>query len=169
VIQSKLSATQKPHARRTEVVVPDFLVGSPAHDYADAFEVDLPAAEIRSPEQLFRAALDNASWLQRWVPVVHRHMLQFRLGTRVTSDHILGWRIVRSDPEVLHLEASGKLIRGVIVGRRTTESRGIFTTFVYYVRRVPAHIVWAVAAPLHRRIAPYLLERGVMTGSDPRP
>lgn len=168
LIQSESSATQRPHARRTEVVLPDFLVGSPAYDYADAFEIDLPAAETRSPEQLFRTALDNASWLERWVPVVHRHMLRFRLVPRSLADHILGWRIVSSDPDVIHLESSGPLIRGVIVGRRTSQSTGVFTTFVFYERRVPARIVWAVAAPLHRRIAPYLLERGVMSAPTPR-
>ena len=167
MIQSKSLAAQRPHARRTEVLVPDFLVGSPAYDYADAFEIDLPAAETRSPEQLFRAALDDAAWLQRWVPVVHRHMLRFRLGPRLSADHILGWRIVSSSPDVIHLEASGPLILGVIVGRRTSQSTAIFTTFVFYERRVPACIVWAVAAPLHRRIAPYLLERGVMTAPTP--
>jgi hypothetical protein len=168
-IHSKSWAAQRPHARRTDVVVPDFLVGSPAADYADAFEIDLPAAETRPPEQLFRAALDNAAWLQRWVPVVHRHMLRFRLGPRLSAEHILGWRIVGSDPDVIHLETSGPVIRGVIVGRRTSQSTAIFTTFVFYVRRVPARIVWAVAAPLHRRIAAYLLERGVMTGPTPPP
>jgi hypothetical protein len=166
LIQLKPLAAQRPHARRTEVVVPEFLVGSPAYDYADAFEIDLPAAETRSPEQLFRAALDDAAWLQRWVPVVHRHMLRFRLGPRLSTDHILGWRIVSSSPDVIHLEASGPLIRGVIMGRRTSQSTAIFTTFVFYAW-VPARIVWAVAAPLHRRVAPYLLERGVMTGPNP--
>ncbi|OBA88651.1 hypothetical protein A5662_24985 [Mycobacteriaceae bacterium 1482268.1] len=149
------------------VVVPDFLVASPAYDYADAFEIDLPAAETRSPEQLFRAALGNAAWPQRWVPVVHRHMLRFRLGPQSSAEHILGWRTVSSDPDVIHLEASGPFIRGIIVGRRTSQSTAIFTTFIFYVRRVPARIVWAVAAPLHRRIAPYLLERGVMISPTP--
>jgi hypothetical protein len=166
LIQSKSLAAQRPHARRTEVVVPDFLVGSSAYDYADAFEIDLSPAERRSPEQLFRAALDNASWLQRWVPVMHRHILRFRLGPGSSADHILGWRIVSSSPDVIHLEASGPLIRGVIVGRRTSQSTAIFTTFVFYTW-VPAPVVWAVAAPLHRRVAPYLLERGVMTGPTP--
>jgi hypothetical protein len=165
LIHSKSWAAQRPHAQRTEVVVPAFLVGPPAYDYADAFEIDLPAAEPRSPEQLFRAALDNADWLQRWVPIVHRHMLRFRLGPRSSAEHILGWRIVSSDPDVIHLQASGPLIRGVIVGRRTKRSTAMFTTFVFYVRRVPARIVWAVAAPLHRRVAPYLLERGVCSQS----
>ena len=161
LIHSRWWAAQRPHAQRTEVVVPGFLVGSPAYDYADAFEIDLPAAEPRSPEQLFRAALDNAAWLQRGVPVVHRHMLRFRLGPRLSADHILGWRIVNSSPDVIHLEASGPLIRGVIVGRRTSHSTAIFTTFVSYASRPPARIVWAVVGPLHRRVAPYLLQRGV--------
>jgi hypothetical protein len=147
-------------------VVPDFLLGSPEFDYADAFEIGLPAAETRSPEQLFRAALDKASWVQRWVPIVHRHVLRFRLGPRSSAHHILGWRIVGSDPEAVHLEALGPLIRGVIVGRRTPQSTLAFTTFVFHVDRIPARIVWAATAPLHRGVAPYLLEQGLMTRPD---
>jgi hypothetical protein len=168
VNQSKSSAAQRPYARRSAVVVPDFLVGSPEFDYADAFEIDLPVAESRSPEQLFRAALDKASWLQHWVPVVHRHVLRFRLRPRSSADQILGWRIVGSDPQAVHLEALGPLIRGVIMGRRTPQSTVVFTTFVFYVDQIPARIVWAVTAPLHRKVAPYLLEQGVMTRPEAR-
>jgi hypothetical protein len=163
------SNVQAPQARRTEVVAPDLLAGRASYDYADAFEIELPEGETRSPEQLFRAALDNASWVQRWVPTVHRHVLRIRLGPMSSPDHILGWRIVSSDADVLHLEAVGPLIRGVIVGRRTPTSTGVFTTFVFYVKRTPARAVWAIVGPLHRRIALYLLERGVATANQTRP
>jgi hypothetical protein len=164
--KSQSLAAQRPHARRSAVVVPEFFVGSSTVDYADAFEIDLPAAETRSPEQLFRAALANASWLRRCVPVVHRHLLRFRLGPRSSADHILGWRIVDADAEAVHLEALGPLIHGVIVGRRTSQSTVVFTSFVFYVQRIRARIVWSVTAPLHRRIAAYLLEQGVISRSE---
>jgi hypothetical protein len=146
------------HARRRSRVGPDPLIGRTDYDYADAFEIQLPTGDDRSPEQLFRATVDNASSVMRWVPMVHRHVLQFRLGPRSSPDHIFGWRIVTSDPDVVHLEAAGPLMRGVIVGRRTA-STAVLTTFVFYVSRARARVVWAIIGPLHRRIAPNLLER----------
>ena len=154
---TKTNEDQTSHAGRSEVAA-EPLVGV-GYDYADAFEIELAELEARSPEQLFRAALDNASWVQRWVPIVHRHLLRFRLGPHPSSEHILGWRIVNSGGDVIQLQADGPLIRGVIVGRRMGRS-AVFTTFVFYVRRLPARVIWAVTGPLHRRIAPYLLERG---------
>jgi hypothetical protein len=163
---TKSETRHAPHAWRTGVEVPDVLVGA-EYDYADAFEIQLPEGETRSPEQMFRAALDDASWVQRWVPVVHRQVIRFRLGPRSSPDHLLGWRIVSSDADVIHLEADGPLMRGVIVGRRTSRSTGVFTTFVFFRKRTAARMLWPIIGPLHRRVAPYLLERGVTTASPP--
>jgi hypothetical protein len=158
---SKYDVGHMLHARRTEVA-PDLLAGTDAYDYADAYAIQLSEDDTRSPEHLFRAALDAASWVQRWVPVVHRHVLRFRLGPLSSSEHLLGWRIVRSEADVIYLEADGALIRGVIVGRRAVPSTAVFTTFIVYERRAPARALWAVVGPVHRRIARYLLERGAM-------
>ncbi|ULE33449.1 hypothetical protein [Mycobacterium sp. IDR2000157661] len=130
-----------------------------AYDYADAYAISLSNQDIRSPEQMFRAALDNATWVQRCVPVVHRHVLRLRLGPQSASGYLFGWRIVKSDADVICLEADGPVLRGVIVGRRALPASVVFTTFVVYVRRAPARALWAVVGPLHRRIAPHLLER----------
>lgn len=157
-------------AQRVHVLAPDRCVGSVAYDYADAFEIGLPEAETRSPEQLFRAAVGNASWVMRWVPVAHRHLLRFRLGPPSSPDHILGWRIVKSDADAVHLEAEGPLLRGVIVGRRAAPSTAVFTTFVFFVQRTPARAIWAITAPVHRRVAPYLMNRiSVSPAIPPRP
>jgi hypothetical protein len=161
VAQSQSKQRHGPRARRTEVATAFQLVGGIAYDYADAFEIGLSEGETRSPEQLFRDAIANTSWVRRWVPVVHHHLLRFRLGPHSSADHILGWRIAGSDVEAIRLEAAGPLIRGTIVGQRTSQSSVIFTTFVSYASRTPARIVWAVVGPLHRRVAPYLMERGV--------
>ena len=150
-----------PRARRSEVGADQVIGGG--YDYADAFEIDIGESDARSPEQMFRAAVDNASWVQRWVPLAHRRLLRFRLAAPAAPDQILGWRIVDSDCDVVRLNAEGPLIRGAIVGRRTENSVAVFTTYVYFVRRWPARAVWAIAGRLHRRIAPYLLRRGVAT------
>jgi hypothetical protein len=161
-----MSSQGAPHALRRVVVTPEPLVGSASYDYADAFTIQLPAADTRSPEQLFRAAVSQATSALRWgVPILHRHLLRFRLGPVASPDHIIGWQILASEPDVVHLEAVGPLIRGDIVGRRVGPTDVVFTTFVFYVRRAPARVVWAIVAPLHRKTAAYLLKRTAATAN----
>jgi hypothetical protein len=147
-----------PRARRAQVAAQDALLVGGHYDYADAFEIEVPKGDTRTPEQAFRAAVPHGP--SGLVPLVHRLVLRFRLGPLVSPDHFIGWRVVSSDSEIIHLEADGPLMRGIIVGRRADPSTAVLTTFVVYVRRAPARIVWALVGPLHRRIAPHLLERG---------
>lgn len=147
-------------ARRSEVAPEDALFVRARYDYADAFEIQLSERDTRTPKQVFRSALKEGHPGLRTVPIVHRHVLRFRLGPLSSPDHLIGWRVVASEPDVVHLEAVGSLMRGNIVCRKVPPSTVVFTTFVSYVRRVPARIVWALLGPLHRRIVPHLLERG---------
>jgi hypothetical protein len=157
-----MSSQGAPHARRSGIVAPEPLIGGARYDYADSFEIQLPESDTRSPEQLFRTSVKQASSALRWaVPIVHRRILLFRLGPLSSPDHLLGWHIVTSEPELMQLEAAGPLMRGVIVVRRVGQTGATFTTFVFNVRRAPARIVWAIIAPLHRRVAPYLLKQVV--------
>ncbi len=158
-----MSNPERPHAHRCAVVTREPLIGGARYDYTDAFEIQLDQADGRSPAQLFGAAFERARWVRWMVPIVHRHLLRFRLRTSSQPDRILGWRIVSSGADLIHLEADGPLMRGVIMVRRAGPSRVVLTTFVYYRRRALARIVWAVVGPLHRRVAPYLLERGAAT------
>ena len=96
--------------------------------------------------------------LRRIILLAHRHVLGFRLGPLHGNDHVLGWRIHKAEPEVIRLEASGRLLDGVIVGRRQ-ETRTVLTTSLRYRRPLLARTVWICVGPLHRRIAPYLLDR----------
>jgi hypothetical protein len=145
-----------PRARRTEVAAQDALLVGGHYDYADAFEIEVLQGDTRTPEQAFRAALPNGP--SGLVPLVHRLVLRFHLGPLTSPDHLMGWRVVSSDADAIHLEAAGPLMHGVIVGRRADPSTALLTTFVIYVRPAPARIVWALVGPLHRRIAPRLLE-----------
>jgi hypothetical protein len=130
------------------------------YDYADAFEVEVSEGDTRSPEQVVRAAVDGASSISLVIPV-HRWVLGFRLGPRSSPDHLFGWRIVTSEPDVVRLEAEGPLMRGIIVGTRVSKTRAVLTTYVTYVQRGRARVVWTFVGPLHRMIAPRLLKRGV--------
>jgi hypothetical protein len=157
------------HARQR--AVDDSAIGRRDYDYADAFEIELAEGDQRTPEQLFRAALEGAPPVPL-IPIVHKHVLRFHLGPLTSPDHMFGWRIVTSEPDVIRLEAEGPLIRGVIVGRRISASTAALTTFVFYVRPIAARVIWALVGPMHRRAAPYLLERAAATarqaGSSPR-
>jgi hypothetical protein len=127
-------------------------------DYADAFEVRVTEPDARTAEQWARCALEQARpLLRRTVLTAHRHLLRFRLGPLDSPDHVLGWTIVTSEPDVIRLEASSPVIRGVIIGRRSDPTTVVLTTFVRFERPAVARVVWAIAAPLHRRVARELL------------
>jgi hypothetical protein len=70
----------------------------------------------------------------------------------------VGWQITTNEPDVVRLEAEGPLINGVMVARRTDENVARLTTFVAYQHPL-ARYVWVVVGPLHRRVAPYLMQR----------
>ena len=149
-----------PRALRTSVRA-EPLITHP-YDYADSFEIDVPSTESRTPEQLFRAALDRplASGLRWVVPLVHRRLLALQLAPRASGGHVLGWSILASDADVVHLYAGGTLLDGAIVGRRLTPERLSFSTFVRYRRGRLTRSIWAIISPLHRAVAPFLLEQG---------
>jgi hypothetical protein len=149
-----------PRARRRPVVADEPLIGSDRYDYADAFEVRLRSDDARSAVDVFRAGLEQAPRVMRGVVlIVHRVVLRLRLGPSSSADHVLGWQILASEPDVICLAAAGPLLRGVLVAR-VVPTRAVLTTFVFY-QHPAARIVWATVCPLHRRVAPYLLRRAV--------
>jgi hypothetical protein len=166
-VGAEVTTQTQTRARRRSVVVEDPDLAAD-YDYADCFEIELADSDTRSPEEAFRAAVEQNSWVSHWlpiVPIIHRHVLRLHLEAPSSPNQLFGWRIVKSDADVIRLEASGPLIRGVIVGRRRTRSTVTFTTFVYYVSPMPARVIWALVSPLHRSIVPYLLERAAAAGT----
>lgn len=156
-----------PRAHRCAVPSEEPLIGPERYDYADSFEIEVPRTDSRSPEQMFRMALTQARWLAVLVPPVHRYVLGLRLAPKSSPDHLLGWRIVKSDPDVLELQAISPLTRAIILGRKSTE-RATFTTYLFYERPLAARTIWAVVSPLHRAVAPYLLRCAAATAPATR-
>jgi hypothetical protein len=149
---------------RQLLIEADPFPGVEGHDYADAFEVRTEKPDARSAEQWARCALEESpAALRRAVLVVHRGVLRFRLGSLSSPDHVLGWRVLSSEPGEIRLEATGPLMRGVMIGRRTESRVTEIRTFLFY-RRHDARLVWAIVGPAHRRIAPYLLKRAASAG-----
>jgi hypothetical protein len=155
--RSNIEADSAQRARRCSVEEPP--AGHSRYDYTDAFEVTLPEGDSRSAEQLIRDGLEHApSALRSVVLVVHRRVLRLRLGVSSSPNHIVAWQITASEPDMVRLEAAGTLIAGALVGRRIGGRTARLTTFVSYQSPL-ARLVWPMVAPLHRRVAPYLMER----------
>ena len=149
-----------PRAHRVPVAADAGVVGGERYDYADAFEIRAPELQGRSAEDLARLIVQEALPPVLWmIRVAHRHLLRFRLGPYLSPDHILGWKIVRRDLDTLVIEADSPLLRSIIVGRKTEQTCTVVTTYVFYKRPTIGRILLLIAGPIHRRIAPHLLER----------
>ncbi|WP_331766696.1 DUF2867 domain-containing protein [Embleya sp. NBC_00896] len=147
------------HARRVEVPpaigADEEFAGS---DYASAFELAVPEAGFRTPEQWARAVFEGAPLVLRWmVTLGWTVVLRLRLGPRRSPEHILGWRIADSGAGSITLTSRSRLItaHNVVVVR---DSSVVWVTFVRFDRRI-ARPVWAVVAPVHHLTIPYLLRR----------
>ncbi len=137
-------------------------------DYADAFEVAIGDGNLRTAEQAFRDALGaEPGAIGRVVLWIHRHLLRFRLGPFASSDHVIGWKVMRSDPDQFALTTDGSLMRGQLMLRREADRRAVLTTQLFYRHHATARMVWAVIGPLHRALAPRLLEHSARRGSAP--
>ncbi|OBH45698.1 DUF2867 domain-containing protein [Mycobacterium mantenii] len=139
--------------------------GETAADYVDVFEVPIAAGDVRSAEQAFRDGLGDrpgaGGHLVLWI---HRNVLRLRLGPPRSPGHLIGWPIVRSDPDELVLSTRGPLMRGELTLRRQDGQRAVLTTRLHYRHRTAARAVWALIGPLHRIVAPRLMQRSAHKG-----
>lgn len=139
--------------------------GETAADYVDVFEVPIATGDVRTAEQSFRDGLgDRPGVGGNLVLWIHRNVLRLRLGPSRSSGHLIGWPIVRSDPDELVLATRGPLMRGELTLRRQDGRRAVLTTRLHYRRRVAARAVWALIGPLHRMVAPRLMRRSARRG-----
>jgi hypothetical protein len=138
-------------------------------DYADAFEILIGEDDSRTAEQAFRDGLGAEPGAGgRLVLWIHRHVLRFRLGPFTSSDHVIGWKIVYSDPDQFVLSADGSLMRGQLAMSRQADRHAVLTTQLFYRHHAAARIVWAVVGPMHRAIAPRLIEHSAGAPLHPR-
>lgn len=142
--------------------------GEAAADYADIFEVPIAAGDARTAEQAFRDGLGATPGSRgKLVLWVHRHVLRLRLGPARSPQHLIGWPIVRSDADELVLATCGPLMRGELTLRRQDGRRAVLITRLHYRRKLAARTVWAVVGPLHRMVAPRLMQRSARGGLAP--
>lgn len=135
------------------VGVTDPLAAARRYDYADAFEVRLPEPDRYSPEAWVRAGFGaTPGWVDRVVG-----LLGFREAPVSAADHMSGFRIVESGPEMVHLETSLPLMRVVLVGRKVEPTRRMLTTVIHYERPVLARLVFAIVGIGHRWAVPQVI------------
>lgn len=159
------STTDRHRARRSSPAAEPLGAGF-RFDYADAYEVALGVGDDRTAEQVVRTGLGHAPHaLGAAVLLAHRHVLRFRLGPVTSPKHVVGWQIATNEPDVLVLKAEGPLMHGVMVARRGRDSTARLTTYVSYQRPL-ARLVWAIMGSVHRRAAPYLLERAAIRPAE---
>jgi hypothetical protein len=139
------------------------LAGTEA-DYTDIFEVPILHGDSRTAEQALRDGVgDEPGAGGNLVLWIHRHVLGLRLGAYSSPDHIIGWPITRSDDDEIVLTAGGPLMRGQLTLRRK-DGRATLTTRLHYHHPVAARTAWAMVGPLHRAVAPRLVERTARRG-----
>lgn len=126
-------------------------------DYADAFEINRSQSDKRDPEQWARDGFGNLPLKTRRSGMfAHRHILGFRLGPWASPGHIFGWRIAESRPDVLRLDAKGKIMEGHMIWR-LKDDHLVMTTFVKYKKPKLAAAIWAIVGNIHRSGVPGLL------------
>lgn len=130
--------------RRVEVTDP--IATACPHNYADAFEVRLPAPDLYPPETWVRAGLAATP---KWVDHVIS-LLGWREAPGSSAGNLSGFEVVASNTEVIHLETSLPLLHVVMVGRNVEPTRRTLTTAVRFERPVIARLVFAFIGIGHR-------------------
>ncbi|HEY1441296.1 MAG TPA: hypothetical protein VGF65_10755, partial [Mycobacterium sp.] len=142
--------------------------GETEADYADVFEVPIRHGDLRTGEQALRDALgDKPGALGSLVFWIHRHVLRFRLGPYSSPEYVIGWQIMRSDHDEIVLATGGPLMCGQLTLRPQDGRRAILTTRLHYCHKVAARTVWAMVGPLHRALAPRLMEHSARRAAVP--
>lgn len=121
-------------------------------DYADCFVVAV--SEDRTPEEWLRMAADAMPTLFSAVRIAHR-ALGLRLAAADTLQHVIGWDILRSEPDDAVLGNTGVLGRPRIVGL-TQPGRVYLATLIEFNGAI-GRLLWVAAAPVHRAVARYAL------------
>lgn len=137
-----------------EIAALDVLPGA---GYIDAYEFATDPDDQRSPAQ-WAAAVFEGSALRAFVRFGWRWGLLLRLAPKGKPGHVLGWPVqtVCGDPIAVVLAQESPLLSARLVFRAPPGTLQ-FSTYVRATGKI-GRVVWAVAAVLHRRLAPYLLK-----------
>jgi hypothetical protein len=131
-------------------------------DYADAFALDV--AVRHTPEEWIRLSAAASPSLFSAVRLAHR-ALGLPLAPSDSPDHLIGWNIVRSDPEEAVLGSDGIFGTPRIVG--FTASDQVVLATLIRLNGLRGRALWAAGAPVHRAVARYVLNKIPTLASQP--
>ncbi|QKG19566.1 DUF2867 domain-containing protein [Actinomadura verrucosospora] len=127
-------------------------------DYGDAFTVRVGRGDGRSAEAWMREVFERApAPVRAFLLVGWRAVLGLRLGPRPSPDHVLGWTIAEREDGAVRLRLESALMTARLT-LRLDGGAAHWATSVSY-RRGSGRVLWAVVAPIHRLMVPYLLKR----------
>jgi hypothetical protein len=136
----------------------------PDPSYTCAFEIDVPPAGTRSAEEWVRAIMEDGPAPVRWFVLAGWiAALRLRLGPRPSLDHVLGWKILSATPTEIVIGVEGATLSAhqvVLV----QDTKAVHATIVHFDRPA-ARVLWAVAAPIHVQVIPYLMASAVSGAS----
>jgi Protein of unknown function (DUF2867) len=127
----------------------------PVTDYADNFEAEAGGAP-RGAEQWARAMFEGAPVGLRTFLVRTWPLLGVRLGPLHSAGYVLGWRILKSAPDFVVLQArsgAGITVRLVI----QTDGRSVLAGTFVRCEGLLARAAWFALAPIHRLVMSRLL------------
>ena len=133
------------------VSVTDPVAAARRHDYADAFELQLPGPDPCSPEAWVRAGVDAVPAWVKWVAGA--------------PDGLASVRVLESDGEVVVFEDADPLSDSWMVGRNVAPDRRVLTTVLRFRRPWLGRAVWSVVGILHRRTARRVVAGGLRTSA----
>lgn len=144
-------------ARQVEVPEEARSIDTLAHpSYAYACEISASPLDERTAEAWLRAMFEESpASLRRFVVAGWILVLRLRLGPRRSPDHVLGWKVLSTTPDVAVIGVQGATLSAHHV-MRIDGTTVVHVTFVRYDR--PAgRILWAASAPIHVRVIPFLM------------
>jgi hypothetical protein len=137
----------------SRIEVPESAIADFAPDYSDCFEVDPVAG--RTAADWARASLRGADGA--FSRVVWQGILGLELDSGAPGTFV-GWPIREDSPGRFVVQTDGRLMAGRMVFE-VGDHAVRWTTSLRFHGSVGAAI-WAVAGPVHRRLAPRCLDRG---------
>jgi hypothetical protein len=125
-------------------------------DYQDAFTARSQARH--TAREWARLGLEGPPLPVRML-IYRAQRLGFRLGPFTSAEHLGGWAILRTDPQLIVLGAAGPLFTARVVVS-TSPGQIVLSTLLRY-EQPAARLAWSVLRFGHRLTAPYLLSHAV--------
>jgi hypothetical protein len=129
-------------------------------DYEDAFLIETADARERTAEQWARAQSEDAPASIRRALRRGWWALGLKLAPSGSERFVLGWEVRRSTPEYLLLGARSRIGMPAQLLLQRRERALLLSTFMQQ-RNPIARVLWSRVEPMHQRVAPSVIARGV--------